>query len=152
MSATAAFRVTSRANDRYFGAKGAERIRKGLCIFVYGNEIKVQTPKADTSMWWCDRIVAIGQPTNEKEAIEEFKASSLLSTASKLVPCEKGDRGSLFLPAKELRRLLGIDPVSKGFVLARKRQQGERIRGYWAKEEKKLLRTDKNDNYYEEDF
>ena len=96
-------------------------------------------------MWWCDRIVAIGQPTNEKEAIEEFKASSLLSTASKLVPCEKGDRGSLFLPAKELRRLLGIDPVSKGFVLARKRQKGERIRGYWAKEEKKLLRTDKND-------
>ena len=112
----------------------------------------MQTPKADTSMWWCDRIVAIGQPTNEKEAIEEFKASSLLSTASKLVPCEKGDRGSLFFPAKELRRLLGIDPVSKGFVLARKRQKGERIRGYWAKEEKKLLRTDKNDNYYEEDF
>ena len=94
-------------------------------------------------MWWCDRIVAIGQP---------IEAPSLLPTASKLVPCEKGDRGSLFLPAKELRRLLGIDPVSKGFVLARKRQQGERIRGYWAKEEKKLLRTDKNDNYYEEDF
>ena len=49
----------------------------------------MQTPKADTSMWWCDRRVAIGQPTNEKEAIEEFKASSLLSTASNLVPCKK---------------------------------------------------------------